>query len=163
MSKSFIILAIMALSLGFCSIANADSQGLSGYIYSDGAGWISLNCSNTNSCNSIGYGVSEGGNGQLSGYGYSQHSGWVNFNPNYGGVIINSNGSLSGWAYSATGGWLEINSSKIISVNDLQNEITSVANTVNSNNLSSTGTASLLNSLCSQFLSDSDCNIVNNQ
>jgi hypothetical protein len=148
--------------LGFYFSASATSQDLSGYIYSDASGWISLNCSNTSSCSTIDYKVSVGNNGKLSGYGYSETAGWVNFNPNYGGVSVNQDNTLSGWAYSQSADWLSIDSAKVVSANDLQNDITSANAVINNSDLSNSGTMSLLNSLCRQFLISSECNLLNN-
>jgi len=160
--KIILLLAIAVLVLGFSNSAKAAGQDLSRYVYSETAGWISLNCENTNSCNSVDYSVSNDASGNLSGYGYSQNMGWVNFNPNYGGVIINLNGTISGWAYSERGEWINFNSTKNISGNDLQNEISATKDALNSNNLSDADTMSLLNSLCNKFLSASECDIINN-
>ena len=162
MSKLFLISIIILASIGFYSVANASTQNIAGYIYSDDAGWISLNCSNTNSCSSIDYKVSEDSIGNLSGYGYSETGGWINFNPNYGGVKIDLNDNISGWAFSENTGWVSLDGSKIISANDLQNEIASVSSQVSNNNLSADSEMSLLNSLCSKFLSVSECNVLSN-
>ena len=160
MKKIIILLIAIFLSIGIFSIAQANSQNLSGYIYSDTAGWISLNCSNTNSCNTISYKISQDAKGKLSGYGFSQNGEWINFNPNFGGVNVNSDSTFSGWAYSEKGEWINFDSAKIISSNDLQNEISSAKDVANSNDLSDAGTMSLLNSLCSQFLTSSECNLI---
>ena len=154
---------IVFLALGFSSSARAASQELQGYVYSETSGWISLNCKNTNSCDSIGYRVLEDATGKLSGYGYSQNNEWINFNPNFGGVNINSNNELSGWAFSEKGDWVNFDNAKNISTNELQNEITSAKATINNNSLSDDGAMSLLNSLCGKFLSASECDIINNQ
>jgi hypothetical protein len=73
MEKIFILSVVIFLSMGFWSIANADSQELTGYIYSESAGWISLSCANTSSCGLINYNVIIDASGNLSGYGYSQN------------------------------------------------------------------------------------------
>ena len=141
MKKIFILSAVIFLSIGAFSVANASGQNLSGYVYSESAGWISLSCANTNSCDKINYKVSVDDLGKLSGYGYSQNQGWINFNPNYGGVSIGSDNSLSGWAYCEKAEWLSVDGAKIVYLNDLQN-ITD------------------LNSLCKEFLSSSESNII---
>jgi hypothetical protein len=158
--KIILLLLIPILAFGFSNSAKATSQNLSGYVYSDTAGWISLSCTNTNSCNTISYKVSEDGNGKLSGYGYSQNGEWVNFEPNFGGVNVNPDETISGWAYSEKGDWLNFDSAKNISANDLQNEITSAKDITNSDDLSDAGTMSLLNSLCGQFLTSSECSLI---
>jgi hypothetical protein len=159
MPKLFIFLAVVLISLGFCFSVNAASQDLQGYIYSDAAGWISLNCSNTNSCGSISYKVSEDAKGNLSGYGYSQNNQWIDFNPTYGGVSASADNSLSGWSYSDSGNWIYISSVKIFSQNDLQNEATTTENMVNDNNTADLSSA--ISRLCSQFFSASECQIIN--
>ena len=160
MKKIIILLIAIFLSIGIFSIAQANSQNLSGYVYSETAGWISLSCANTNSCNTISYMVSLGNNGKLSGYGYGQNGEWINFNPNFGGVNVSSDSTISGWVYSEKGDWINFDSAKIISSNDLQNEISSAKDVANSNDLSDAGTMSLLNSLCNKFLSASECNLI---
>lgn len=163
--KIISLLAIAVLVLGFSGYplgrAKAAGQELQGYIYSETAGWISLNCSNTNSCSTIDYKVSEDSSGKLSGYGYSQDGEWINLDPNYGGTIINSDGTMSGQAFADKGEWLKFDSAKIISAGDLQNEIISAQTAINSDDLSDAGAMSLLNSLCSQFLTSSECSIIN--
>ena len=160
MKKIIILLIAIFLSIGIFSIAQANSQNLSGYVYSDTAGWISLSCVNTDSCNTVDYKVVNK-NGVISGFGYSQNNEWINFNPNFGGVNVSSDGSISGWAYSEKGDWINFNSAKNISANDLQNEISSAKDVANNDDLSSVGSASLLNSLCNKFLSNNDCDLLN--
>jgi hypothetical protein len=167
MKKIFILLAVISLGISIGFVANAANQNLSGYIYSGEAGWISLNCANTNSCDKIDYGVAMGENGKLSGFGYSQNNGWINFNPNYGGMNINSDDTLSGWAFSEKENWIRIDKASIVSADNLQKEITSAQNTVaefqnQPGSLSDSGVMTLLNNLCSQFLSKEECNIFNN-
>src|SRR6185369_7308926 len=43
-------------------------SALSGYAFSELMGWISLNCSNTSSCGTVDYKVSNNSEGSLSGY-----------------------------------------------------------------------------------------------
>ena len=162
MPKSLIILAVaIFLGLGFCSAANADTN-LAGYVYSEDIGWISLSCANTNSCGTVNYGVVTNNNGSLSGYGFSQNKEWVNFNPNYGGASVKPDNSLSGWIFAEKTGWARIDGVKVVSLNDLQAEVTLAENTINSNNLSTDSTMSLVNSLCGQILTNSECNEINN-
>ena len=161
MSKPFIFLVIIFLSLGFFSVAIADSKNLSGYVYSESEGWISLSCANTNSCNSINYGVLADDSGKLSGYGFSQNGKWINFNPNFAGVNFNSSWEISGWAFSENGNWVRIDSEKIISAENLQNQIVSIKNTIKLDNLSDSDIINLLNNLCSSFLTSGECDIIN--
>ena len=156
-SKVFLLLFSAILVFGVCSYSVVSAQELSGYVYSQDAGWISLNCSNTSSCVNVDYAVSQDNDGNLSGYGYSENDGWINFNPNFGGANINADNSLSGWIYSQAGTWVDISGAKVVSVPDLQNEVTYIKNTVSGGNLSDDDTASLLNSLCNKFFSANMC------
>ena len=168
MPKSLILSAIVvSLSIGFYFTANAANVSLQGYVYSDSAGWISLSCSDTDSCSSISYGVSEDANGDLSGYGYSQNGEWINFNPNYGGANIDSAGNMSGWIFAQDIGWINTGSSKIFSAQELETKAESAKNIINSydtanlENLSNADAASLLNSLCN-LLGNNQCANINN-
>ena len=108
----------------------------------------------------ISYKVSEDVNGKMSGYGYAESGEWVNFNPNFGGVKINSDGVISGWAFGQKSEWINFNFEKNISSNDLQNEISSAKTVTNNDDLASVSTASLLDSLCNKILPASDCNLI---
>ena len=158
--KIILLLLIPILVFSFSNFVKADSKELFGYAYSETVGWISLNCANTNSCSTISYKVSQDARGKLSGYGFSQNGEWINFNPNFGGVKNNSDSTISGWVYGQTSQWINFDSEKVILVGDLQNEISSAKDVVNSNDLSSASTMSLLNSLCNQFLTSSECSLI---
>ncbi|MCX6721435.1 MAG: hypothetical protein NT026_02430 [Candidatus Staskawiczbacteria bacterium] len=166
MLRRTFVLAIVFLSIGVltCSVAfvSAESRNLFGYVYSESEGWISLSCENTNSCNTVDYKVFKDDNGKLSGFGFSQNGLWVNFNPNYGGVSINSANELSGWAYSESSNWLRIGFARIFSVSDLQNKTTFTESVLGSSNLSGADLMSLLNNLCNQFLNSSECSVLIN-
>jgi hypothetical protein len=153
----FYILLLITIAFIFPVNASAISQNLSGYIYSETAGWISLSCVNTSSCNNIYYGVLQDNSGKLSGYGFSQAVGWINFNPNYGGATINPDGSMTGWLYPETKNWLRVESVKIISASELQDIIVFLQNAMNNTNLSSQSTMSLLDNLCKKFFFASEC------
>jgi len=92
---------------------------LTGYGWGENVGWISLNCSNTSSCATVNYAVSNDNQGTLSGYAYGENVGWISFNcsntsscatVNYG-VTINSSGNFSGYAYGENVGWISFNCS----------------------------------------------------
>lgn len=52
----------------------------SGYIWSDNIGWISLSCSNTNTCGTVNYGLTADYNtGLMAGYVWSANVGWISF------------------------------------------------------------------------------------
>jgi hypothetical protein len=82
---------------------------LTGYAWSENLGWISLNCSNTSSCGTVDYKISNNGEGTLTGYAWSENAGWINFNPTYGGVTINSSGEFLGYAWGENIGWIVLN------------------------------------------------------
>ena len=65
LSTIILLLLIPILAFSFSNFVKAANQELSGYIYSETAGWISLNCSNTNSCNTVDYKVTKDSNGKL--------------------------------------------------------------------------------------------------
>ena len=102
------------------SQVTVSSSALSGYAYSPNIGWISLNCSNTSSCGTAEYGVTNS-NGTLSGYAWSENTGWVDF----GGVTVNtSNGVFSGYAYSPNIGWISLNCSNTASCGTVDYKVT---------------------------------------
>ena len=102
------------------SQVTVSSSALSGYAYSPNIGWISLNCSNTSSCGTAEYGVTNS-NGTLSGYAWSENTGWVDF----GGVTVNtSNGVFSGYAYSPNIGWISLNCSNTTSCGTVDYKVT---------------------------------------
>lgn len=81
------------------------NDALAGYAYSPNIGWISLNCSNTSSCGTTDYKVTNS-SGTLSGYAWSENSGWLDF----GQATINTGtGIFSGYAYSSNIGWVSMN------------------------------------------------------
>lgn len=82
------------------------NSALTGYAYGENIGWISLNCSNTSSCGTNDYAVSNTSSGTLSGYAWSETVGWINFSPTGGGVSINSSGVFTGHAYGENIGWI---------------------------------------------------------
>lgn len=88
----------------------SDSE-LTGYAWGENVGWISLNCSNTDSCATVDYKVENDDNGNLFGYGWGENVGWINFDPQYGGVIIQSSGEFTGYAWGENTGWVVFNCS----------------------------------------------------
>lgn len=63
-------------------IAQAESgNNVIGYAWSEGVGWISFNCSNTDSCTTVDHGVNiDLETGNISGYAWSPNIGWISFN-----------------------------------------------------------------------------------
>jgi hypothetical protein len=91
---------------------------LSGFAYSNNAGWISLNCVSTNSCASIQYKVSSDTSGNLSGWAWSENYGWISFNcstdnscldSNYKATVNQTTGDFNGYAWSQNLGWISFN------------------------------------------------------
>ncbi len=58
----------------------AVNDNLSGYAWSDNIGWISFNCTDTDTCTTSHYGVSIESNQEMSGYAWSDNIGWISFN-----------------------------------------------------------------------------------
>lgn len=90
------------------SVRVTDSA-LTGYGWSAELGWVSLNCSNDSSCDTVNYKVTNDAEGHLSGYAWSESAGWVNFAPTNGGVSVGSDGVFSGYAWSDQAGWISFN------------------------------------------------------
>jgi len=82
---------------------------LTGYAWSELTGWISLNCSNTTTCGSVDYKVTNNSEGTLGGYAWSENIGWIDFDPANGGVTINASGIFSGTAWGENIGWIVFN------------------------------------------------------
>jgi hypothetical protein len=92
--------------------AHVGDRELSGWMYAENLGWISLSCENTLSCGEVDYGVLNDGAGNLSGFAWSENAGWINFAPEppgWGspGVTVDSaTGELSGYAWAENFGWI---------------------------------------------------------
>jgi len=84
---------------------------LTGYAWGENIGWVSLNCSNTSSCGTVDYKVTNDGAGTLGGHAWSENFGWILFAPDNGGVTINSSGVFSDWAWGENVGWITFNCS----------------------------------------------------
>ena len=112
-----VVLLLILNSVGSLKDRNfafADAVSLSGYIWSDNIGWISLSCSNTSSCGTVNYGLSIETNSKLSGYAWSDNIGWITANESelsgcpQTPCMAKINGTaLNGWlrALSYGGGW----------------------------------------------------------
>ncbi|MDD5290633.1 MAG: fibronectin type III domain-containing protein [Patescibacteria group bacterium] len=87
-------------------------DGITGYLWSEKTGYISLSCSNTSSCVTIDYGVSNDGDGNLTGYAWSEKLGWISFDDssvnNYYQVTIDMDGNFSGYAWSEKAGYIDM-------------------------------------------------------
>jgi len=92
-----------------------EDSKLTGHIWAENIGWISLSCENTSSCGTVDYGVTKDGLGNLSGYAWAENAGWISFScDNTGtcgtvdyGVIINAaTGDFSGYGWGENIGWI---------------------------------------------------------
>ena len=88
---------------------------LSGWIWGENVGWVSLSCQNTLSCGSNPYGVTNNGFGFLAGYAWSENVGWISFScentlscglVSYGVTIDPATGEFFGRAWSENAGWI---------------------------------------------------------
>lgn len=80
---------------------------LTGWMWCEAIGWISLSCENTASCATVSYGVDNDGSGGLTGYAWSESAGWINFNPVTAGVSIDpATGEFDGYAWGENVGWI---------------------------------------------------------
>jgi hypothetical protein len=95
---------------------------LTGWIWSENLGWISLSCQNTASCASNPYGVVNDGAGRLSGFAWSENAGWINFAPQdeqgtvFPVLIDPGTGTFSGHAWAENLGWISFQFSDAASI-----------------------------------------------
>ncbi len=90
---------------------------LTGWMWSENSGWISLSCANTASCGLAQYGVANDGFGGLSGFAWGENIGWINFNPTgcepdptCGVTIDPATGYFGGRAWGENVGWISFSS-----------------------------------------------------
>lgn len=93
---------------------------LTGYLYSGNIGWISMNCSNTSSCGTANYAVTNS-DGNLSGYAWGENVGWIDMSDV---SIDSSTGVFSGHAYSGNTGWISFNCSNTNSCGTVDYKVT---------------------------------------
>lgn len=110
----FLVLLISFFSIGYK--ANA-SVPVTGWAWSSTIGWVSMNCSNTNTCANNGgfdYGVrvstsSNDTDGTFSGYAWSSNVGWIKFDPTPTAsrpnptIKIDSTGAINGFIRACAG------------------------------------------------------------
>lgn len=115
---SVIALAVI-LGIGFFGadrppLAQAGtSHNVSGFAWSGTIGWISFNCTDTNTCGTVDYGVNiDPTTGVFSGFGWFENIGWIAFAPvgvtpdgtvNPAKLNLTTN-QVSGWAKAVAGG-----------------------------------------------------------
>src|SRR3990167_5453921 len=81
------------------------------YAWGENIGWISLNCSNTSSCGTVDYGVSNDSHGNLTGYAWGENTGWISFDNVFSSVNISQTGGFSAYAWGENTGWISFNCS----------------------------------------------------
>ena len=89
--------------------------GAEGWIWAENVGWMSLSCTNTTSCSTVNFGVTNDGAGNLAGFAWSENAGWLSFacentascaTVDYGVVVDPATGEFTGWAWSENLGWI---------------------------------------------------------
>ena len=114
-------------NVGWCNAEPSGNGGpgvqvgddeLSGWMWGENIGWVSLSCKNTLSCATKNYGVTNNGSGTLSGYGWGENVGWLSFScantsscgtASYGVTIDDMTGVFSGYAWGENIGWVSFN------------------------------------------------------
>jgi len=94
--------ALVLLFILLPVVAHAgDDDRFKGWAWSSNIGWISFNCTNTNSCGSVDYGVTIAANNtDVTGWAWSSNIGWIDFS----GTTFNSvTGRISGSASAIAG------------------------------------------------------------
>ena len=79
-SGIFMAIIVTMILLPRDAVSEVTAGPLSGWLWSDTIGWISLNCADAGTCSTAQYSVQLSGNGDLSGYGWSDSVGWITFN-----------------------------------------------------------------------------------
>lgn len=126
-TKKFFVISFFVVLMVFSVFSSLDQKvqasstdNVTGWAWSSNIGWISLNCTNTNSCGTTGgnvnYGLTIANNGDITGYAWSPNIGWIKFGgfanssfPNISGdgtSPINANLSgtkITGWARACNG------------------------------------------------------------
>ncbi len=106
-------LIAFALSLSPQKAISQTGTAITGWLWSDTIGWISMNCSDTSSCGTSNYSVAINTDGTLTGYAWSDNVGWVRFGglssfPTGDGTTaanasLIGSGTLTGWARACAG------------------------------------------------------------
>ena len=97
------------------------SDKLTGFVWAENIGWISMSCENTSSCGTVSYGVTNDGSGNLGGYAWAENAGWISFSCNNTsscktvdyGITIDADGNFTGWAWGENVGWINFNSADL--------------------------------------------------
>lgn len=110
--------------LGNCGPGmHVTASNISGWLWSESVGWISLSCENTSSCNEANYGLTitevDSDLHQIAGFAWAENIGWINFScatsdqcgsVDYG-VHMSGDGLLTGFAWSENVGWISVDCS----------------------------------------------------
>lgn len=113
----FLAFVLAGFLSGSFALAECLNHTLSGYAWSENAGWISFSCKNTSS--PVDYGVNMNAlTGAVSGYAWSENVGWISFEPldlagcpsgDCAATMSTTNYSFFGWAKalaaSSPSGW----------------------------------------------------------
>jgi len=112
------VLVCLSLTVPWRAFSQGSTIPINGYAWSDTAGWIDLNCANTNVCGTNNFAMSIDQNGNVSGYAWSEFFGWISANstdltgcPSGTCSASIAGGTMSGWmramsySQSQSGGW----------------------------------------------------------
>jgi len=100
---SFVTLALsLVISLLFpFSVFASETDRVKGWAWSPNIGWVSMNCTNTNFCDTVEYGVTISSNNiNMSGWAWSPNIGWIDFS---GATFNSGTGIISGIANAVSG------------------------------------------------------------
>ena len=115
--------------LGDKTAMAGSGDNVTGWAWSSNIGWISLNCTNDNSCATANYGVGvDKSTGNFSGYGWSSNVGWIDFaptsgypaTPNAGARLDRATGQVTGWAKILSlgaDGWIKMSDDSVAAWN----------------------------------------------
>lgn len=121
-----LVLVLGTFAINASTAKAAGTSPVDGYAWSSAFGWVSFNCSNSNSCARVNYGVAyDKTTGALSGYAWSSNLGWISFQPgDVSGCPVAPcapkvvDGKLTGWAKILSGralegweGWIHLSGS----------------------------------------------------
>lgn len=94
---------------GATVVTNGANSYLTGYVWTENAGWIKLGDGTGPYANTgpADWGVNMDAGGNLSGYAWSSHIGWVNFHATHGQVTVAAGtGRFDGYAWGENIGWI---------------------------------------------------------
>jgi hypothetical protein len=81
-----------------------DDFEVTGWLWGENVGWISLSCANTDSCVTLDYGVSiDGATGRFAGHAWGENVGWIAFDA----VPLVHDGVVTAWTAGGCTGDLD--------------------------------------------------------